>query len=110
MSDSPIPEPAESEHPVIEQRHALRWTSTVLATAALFLLVFNATALANWSAALNPTDLTVQVASVAAAWEADTAKFGLNQPRAIVHNAWANARAMTFGQHGRAGADEPPPG
>lgn len=109
MTDSPIPAPNDPDDPIARGR-ALRWTSTVIATAALFLFVFNATALKNWAASLTPNDVTVAAGNLAASWQAITAQVGLTAPRTVVHDAWANGRALSFPQKsGRTGADEPPP-
>jgi hypothetical protein len=109
VTDSPIPAPDDPDDPIARGR-ALRWTSTVIVSATLFLFVFNATALKNWAASLTPNDITVAAGNLAAGWQAMTAQVGLTAPRAIVHDAWANGRALTFPQtSGRTGADEPPP-
>ena len=109
MSDSPIPVPADPDDPVARAR-AVRWTSVVMATAALFLLVFNAPALKNWSASLKPNDATVAAAGAAARWEEIVAGVGLTTPRAVVHDAWAKGRSLAFPQKsGPTGADQPPP-
>jgi hypothetical protein len=107
VSDSPIPLPADPDDPIALAR-ALRWTSVVLTTAALFLFVFNAPALKNWSASLKPTDVTVALANLAAQWEQRVAGAGLTAPRAIVHDTWAKGRELTFPQKaGPTGADAP---
>jgi hypothetical protein len=110
LSDTPIPAPEDPDDLVARGR-AVRYAATVIGIAAIFLLVFNATALRNWSAALRPTDLNVQMAAVAGGWRDTLARFGLDAPRALIHDAWAKARALTF-SHGEApaGADGPPPG
>ena len=109
MTDSPIPLPADPDDPVARMR-AVRWTAVVMATASLFLFVFNAPALKNWSASLKPNEMTVAAAGVAAAWEETVANLGLTLPRAAVHDAWANGRNLTFPQKsGPTGADQPPP-
>jgi hypothetical protein len=108
VTDSPIPAPDDPDDAIARTR-ALRWTSTVIATATLFLFVFNATALKNWAASLTPNDITVAAGNLAGGWQAMTAQFGLTAPRAIVHDAWANGRALAFPQpSSRTGADEPP--
>jgi len=107
MTDSPIPAPPDPDDPVARRR-AVRWTSAVIATASLFLFVFNAGALKNWSASLKPNDVTVALAGVAADWEALIERAGLTTPRVFLHDAWAAARTLTFPQRsGRTGADEP---
>jgi hypothetical protein len=109
VTDSPIPPPDDPNDPIARAR-AVRWTSTVIASATFFLFVFNAAALKNWAASLNPTDITVAAGNLAADWQATTAKVGLTAPRTLVHDAWAKGRALTFPQpSGRTGADEPPP-
>jgi hypothetical protein len=108
VSDSPIPAPDNPDDPIARAR-AVRWTSTVIATATFFLFVFNATALRNWTASLKPNDVTVAATNLAAGWQTMTARIGLTTPRAIVHDAWAQGRAVIFPQKsGRTGADEPP--
>ena len=108
MSDSPIPAPADPDDQLALAR-SLRWTTTVIGVAALVLVLFNATALKNWSASLNPNTVTVAAAGVAAGWEDLTGRIGLTAPRAVVHNAWAAGRSVTFPQKASpAGADEAP--
>ncbi len=110
MTDSPIPVPADPDDPIARAR-AVRWTALVLATAALFLFVFNAPALKNWSASLKPNDVTVAANGLAAQWEQSVGAIGLTTPRAIVHDAWASGRNLVFPQKsGPAGADQLPPG
>lgn len=108
MTDSPIPVPADPDDPIARGR-AVGWTSVVMATATLFLFVFNAPALKNWSASLKPNDATVAAAGLAAAWAQAVGGAGLTTPRAVVHDAWARGRAITFPQtSGPSGADQPP--
>jgi hypothetical protein len=110
LSDSPIPELDEQTADPLVQRRALAWTSTVIAVAAIFLLVFNATALHSWASSLKPSDATVELAAVAGGWEDATARLGLTAPRAFVHDVWAKQRALTWGQNnGAPGSADPPP-
>ena len=106
MSDSPIPEAPDDP---IAQARALRWAATVIATAALFLLVFNATAIASWADGLKPSEASAQLAVVSSAWRDATARIGLTAPRGLVHDAWAKARAITWNGQPRGDADDPPP-
>jgi hypothetical protein len=110
VSESPIPTPDDPDDLVARGR-AVRYAATVIAVASLFLLFFNATALRNWSASLTPTNVNVQMATIAGDWRDALAKFGLDTPRAAVHDAWAKARGLTFGHADTpGGADGPPPG
>jgi hypothetical protein len=80
--EAPAPEPA-AERP-------LRWTATVMATASLFLLVFNARALSSWMADNDkaPTPVTLQARAVAEGWTAATSAVWLDRPHAAIHALW----------------------
>jgi hypothetical protein len=108
LSESPIPELPDDADPAVQAR-AVRWAATVIAVAALFLLVFNATAIRSWAASLKPSEASAQFAVLAGQWEDATARFGLTQPRAVVHDLWAKQRALTWNGSPRVGADDPPP-
>jgi len=81
----------------------------VIATAALFLLVLNATAIASWADGLKPSEANAQLAVIASGWRDLTARPGLTAPRALVHDALAKARPITWNGQPRVGAGDPPP-
>ncbi len=107
MTDSPIPEPADPNDRVAARR-ALVWTSTAIAMATAFLIVFNAASMKSWSASLTPTEATAKLVSLTSAWEAEMAKFGLTAPRAWMHDLWGQQRARTWGGAKPAEAEPPP--
>jgi hypothetical protein len=108
VTDSPIPGPPDPNDRVAA-RGALVWTSTAIAVATAFLIVFNAASMKSWSASLTPTETTARLVSLTAAWDDEMAKFGLTAPRDWMHDLWGQQRARTWG--GAKPADtEPPPG
>lgn len=85
--------------------HPLAWTTGVIATASLFLLLTNAKTIHDWAVELEPSPTTVQLVDLAAQWEAFTAEIGLGATRAGVHAAWKDAQSARFGNEGQAGAE-----
>lgn len=67
----------------------LAWTATVIATAAIFLLAFNARALSTWLADKEPTPQIMQARTVADAWTATMASVGLDKPHTAIRALWA---------------------
>ena len=86
--DLPVP-PAPLPHP-------LRWTSEAIATATLFLLLFNAHALRGWSYQLTPNDMSARVVTMAESWYDLAGRAGLNRPVEAMHARWQSAREARF--------------
>jgi hypothetical protein len=80
------------------------WTGKIIATATLFLFLFNANALNGWAAELPPSALTARIVATTGAWEGFTDTIGLGAPRAWLHARWKKAEAARFG-----GAEGAPP-
>ncbi len=73
------------------------WMTGVIATATLFLAVFNAHAIGGWFDELPPSPLTEPLRRPIAQWAATTARLGLDAPRAAVRSRWEAAQAARFG-------------
>ena len=73
-----------------------RWTSRIIAFAALFLLVFNAASLQNWSRQQPPGWGTETVRRLSDVWAEQIAQTGADRPRQIVHDAWRDWQDMRF--------------
>jgi hypothetical protein len=93
------PDPVDSVRP-------WAWMTTIIATATLFLGLFNAHAIAAWFDELPPSPYTEPLRAPIAAWAATTARLGLDTPRAAVRSRWEKAQAARFGseQPGEDGA------
>ncbi|MEH3039840.1 MAG: hypothetical protein PGN21_07235 [Sphingomonas paucimobilis] len=73
------------------------WMTTIIATTALFLAVFDAHAIAAWFDELPPSPYTEPLRAPIAAWAATTARLGFDAPRAAVRGRWQAAQAARFG-------------
>ena len=103
---APLPEPAglaetlspvDLPEPAAQLPHPLRWTSTTIAVATLFLALFNAHALRSWSYQLTPNEYSARVVAVAESWYAITDRAGLNRPVEAMHGWWQGAKEARFG-------------
>ena len=74
----------------------LLWTSIVIATVALFLLLANALTIDDWAKGLPPSAATERLTSVTGRWLEITDGVGLGAPRATVHARWKQAEAAQF--------------
>ncbi|PXA99132.1 hypothetical protein DMC47_05000 [Nostoc sp. 3335mG] len=74
-----------------------RWMTGAIATATLFLAVFNAHAIGAWFDELPPSPLTEPLRTPIAWWVAGTQRLGLDAPRAAVRKRWEAAQAARFG-------------
>lgn len=90
--DAPLPRP-------------LAWTFTVIATAGLFLALFNAEAMRGWAYELKPTPTTQKVVGAAEAWFDVTAAAGLDRPVATMRGWWKDIVAARFDGQNEAGPD-----
>ncbi len=89
--DTPLPQP-------------LRWTTTVILVASLFLAVFNAGALRGWAYQLDETPLSARVVIAVEAWFDVTAALGLDRPVATLHGWWEGLKMAGAGE-----PETPPP-
>jgi hypothetical protein len=99
--------PVDLPEPPVPLANPLRWATTVIATATLFLLLFNAHALRSWSYQLTPNDASARVVSIAEAWYDIAGRFGLNRPVEAMHARWQAARDAQFGRAGAPAAQNP---
>lgn len=97
-ADAVVQELADDASPIPAARaaegSALAWTSTVMAVATAFLLVFNAASLKSWADGLEPGPATVAVRDAADAWAARMQAWGLSGPRDALHAGWKKAAAV----------------
>ncbi|WP_242416691.1 hypothetical protein [Sphingomonas panni] len=74
-----------------------RWMTTIIATATMFLALFNAHAIAAWFDELPPSPYTEPLRAPIAAWAGFTERLGFDAPRAAVRRRWEAAQAARFG-------------
>ncbi|MBN8528887.1 MAG: hypothetical protein J0M36_06595 [Caulobacterales bacterium] len=73
-----------------------RWTSRIIVFATLFLLIFNAVSIQNWSRQQPPGWGTETVRRLSDVWAEQIAQTGADRPRQMVHDAWRDWRDMRF--------------
>ena len=81
-----------------------RWTSRTIAFLAVFMLIFNAASIQNWSRQQAPGWVTSTVQQLSDVWSTQLTQLGADQPRHAVRTAYDNARAARF-----PGQDAPTP-
>jgi hypothetical protein len=77
--------------------HPLRWATTAIAAASLFLLAANATSLDDWANDLAPGLMQERVVVMTGWWKDATDSLGLGTARAWMHGLWKTAQAARFG-------------
>ena len=89
--------PVDLPEPAVPLPHdGLKWTTTVIAVATIFLLVFNAHALRGWAYELSPTDTTARVVSASESWYDLTTRAYLNRPVEALHHWWRGNMNLRF--------------
>ena len=88
--------PVDLPEPAVPLPEPLKWTSTAIGVATLFLALFNAHALRSWSYELPPNDRTARVVALAESWYDLTDKAGFNKPVETMHAWWQSARDARF--------------
>jgi hypothetical protein len=89
--------PVDLPEPEVPLPHdGLKWTTTVIAVASAFLLLFNAHALRGWAYELSPTDTTAKVVAATESWYDLTAGIGLNKPVDALHHWWRGNMNLRF--------------
>jgi hypothetical protein len=89
--------PVDLPEPAVPLPHdGLKWATTAMAVAALFLLVFNAHSLRGWAWELSPTDTTATVGAASESWYDLTASLGLNRPVEGLHAWWRGNMNLRF--------------
>lgn len=89
----PPAEPLDDEG---EAARARRWTSQVIAAAVVFLLIFNATSLQNWSRQQPPGWTQATVEQLSDVWSERLALLGADQPGRGVREAWCAFQDWRF--------------
>ena len=69
-----------------------RWTSRIIVVATVFLLVFNAVSIQNWSRQQAPGWVTTTVRRLADVWSEQIAQLGADQPRQAVRDGYEAVR------------------
>ena len=69
-----------------------RWTSRVIVVATVFLLIFNAVSIQNWSRQQAPGWMTTTVRRLADVWAEQIAQLGADQPRQAVRDGYQAGR------------------
>jgi len=93
----PPGEPPDEEGVAARDR---RWTSRIIVLATVFLLIFNAVSIQNWSRQQAPGWVTTTVRRMADVWAEQIAQLGADQPRQTVRDGYEAARdAEWAGRH-----------
>ncbi|MBU1346293.1 MAG: hypothetical protein KKA16_05005 [Alphaproteobacteria bacterium] len=85
----PPGEPPDDEGVAARDR---RWTSRAIVVATVFLLIFNAASIQNWSRQQAPGWMTTTVSRLADVWVEQIAQLGADQPRQAVRDGYETAR------------------
>jgi hypothetical protein len=73
-----------------------RWSTRAIVTACVFLLVFNAVSMTNWSRQQEPGWISDTVARLSEVWNDQLALLGADQPRQGVRDTWERAADQRF--------------
>jgi hypothetical protein len=122
---APLPDPAGLAHslspvdlpePATPLPGPLRWTVTVIATASIFLALFNAAAIRGWAYELKSTATNQRIVTAAEHWYDATATVALDQPVSKMRSWWQSVQAARFDsksedapQHTGSGTEAPEP-
>ena len=85
----PPGEPPDEEGVAARDR---RWTSRIIVVATVFLLIFNAVSIQNWSRQQAPGWVTTTVHRLADVWAEQIAQLGADQPRQAVRDGYEATR------------------
>jgi hypothetical protein len=85
----------------------LRWTSLVIALAALSLALLNADAIRGWSYQLPPGAASARIVTAAEGWHSQLDRIGLNRPSEAMRGWWQSARDRRFDGQDSSGASNP---
>ena len=95
--------PVDLPEPPAPLPHPLRWTSLVIALAALVLSLLNAHALRGWSYQLPPGAASARIVVAAEGWHDGLDRIGLNRPSETMRGWWRSVRERRF--EGQASSD-----
>lgn len=82
-----------------------RWTSRIIVVATVFLLIFNAVSIQNWSRQQAPGWVTMTVHRLADVWAEQIAQLGADQPRQAVRDGYEAARDADWNGTARGSRD-----
>ena len=88
--------PVDLPEPTAALPQPLRWTSLVIALAALSLAMLNAHAIRGWSYQLPPGAVSARIVVVAEGWHDRLDGIGLNRPSETLRGWWRSARDRRF--------------
>ncbi len=94
----PPGEPPDDEGVAARDR---RWTSRIIVVTAVFLLIFNAVSIQNWSRQQAPGWVTTTVRRLADVWSEQIAQLGADQPRQTVRDSYEAARDAEWARQPR---------
>lgn len=101
----PPGEPPDEEGVAARDR---RWTSRVIVVATVFLLIFNAVSIQNWSRQQEPGWVTTTVRRLSDVWVEQIAQLGADRPRQTVRDGYQAAQGAEFpGQAAARGSPAP---
>lgn len=89
----PPGEPPDEEGVAARDR---RWTSRIIVVAAVFLLIFNAVSIQNWSRQQEPGWVTTTVRRLSDVWVEQIAVLGADRPRQTVRDGYQAAQEAKF--------------
>jgi hypothetical protein len=99
--------PVDLPEPLASPPDALRWTSLVIALAALSLALLNADALRGWSYRLPPGAASARIVAAAESWHDRLDRIGLNRPSEAMRGWWQSARDRRFDGQNSSGTSNP---
>ena len=99
--------PVDLPEPLIPPPHPLRWTTTVIAVAALVLALLNAHAIRGWAWQLPPGPWSERAVIVAEGWYEAIGRLGLNRPVEAMHGEWQALKDRRFEDQGSAASRNP---
>lgn len=88
--------PVDLPEPDQPLSNPLAWAFTVIASAGLFLALFNADSIRGWAYELKPGATNEKIVTVSEGWFDMTAMIGLDQPTAIMRKWWKSANEVRF--------------
>ena len=95
--------PVDLPEPLAPPPHPLRWTTEVIAVAALTLALLNAHAIRGWAWQLPANGSSMRVVAAAEAWYGALDLAGFNRPVEAMHRRWQALKAV--GQASQASGD-----
>jgi hypothetical protein len=103
--------PVDLPEPDAPLERPLTWTVTVIATAGLFLALFNAEAIRGWAYDMKPTPITERLVDTSETWFEVPAALGLDRPVTVMRGWWKDLQSARFPGQKEAGpaAEAPEP-